>query len=172
MAIRQRIEQTFIKNLEGLKAALQKEYQGQGHKLSGSLIRDIKVRVKRNATGWSGEVLVNFYAQYLEQKIPPSRIPFSPGQGRGGVSEYIQGLIDYFERRGLPTREATGAAFATATVQSREGMPTRGSYRFSKNGRRTGAIKHVIENEGREVSVTMAKEIGEHFVFEITNLFR
>jgi hypothetical protein len=47
--------------------------------------------------------------------------------------------------RGLGSREALSAAFATAKKHKREGMPSRGSYAFSSNGRRTGFVKNTLE---------------------------
>ncbi len=72
-------------------------------------------------------------------------------------SRYIQGLIEFFINKGLSENEAKGAAFATAKTHAREGMPTSGSYRFSKNGRR---LKFIDESTRASAQIDdLEKEI-------------
>ena len=62
-------------------------------------------------------------------------------------SKYIDGLTDFAKKRfGLNDKEAQSAAFAIAKKQKKEGMPTKNSFKFSKNGKRTGFIDDTIQN--------------------------
>jgi hypothetical protein len=59
--------------------------------------------------------------------------------------------------RGLGDKEAMRAAFATAKVQKREGMPTSGSYAYSNNNER----KIFIERTEMEISQQIDTLISE-----------
>lgn len=141
---------------------LGRELRDQGHSLTGDLIQSLEYKVRENATGVGIDFLANQYGEYLNTGVPASRIPYKPGgPKRGGTSKYIQALIRYVERRmGLRGKEATGVAFAIARRHSREGMPTRASYRFSKNSRRTGWVDVVIENETEKIEQTVTEFVG------------
>jgi len=126
---------------------ISKEFNLQGHKLSGSSIRQMEIKVTQSGNTVTGVILVAYYWSYLENGVTSARIPYSGRRGVAKVSKYIQGLISYFERRGLPEKEAKSAAFATAAVHRRQGMPTRASRRFSRaeGGARTGFIARAAE---------------------------
>ena len=66
----------------------------------------------------------------------------------------------FFEKRGLQGREAIGAAFATARVQKREGMPTVGSYRFSSNGQRKGFASTTLERDLNIIGNILEQQTG------------
>ena len=112
------------------------------------------------------------YGVFVEFGVKANRIPFSGRSGKGGKSQYIQGLISFFEKRGLSGREAVGAAFATAHVHAREGMPSRASARFSKTGERTGFIKTVLDSEVKSISDRIEKEFGVKIQFLFAETFK
>lgn len=117
----------------------------QGHRLTGKLENSITFTVDQITGNVIGTMYFEDYGQYVEVGVSANRIPFSGKSGRGGTSKYIQGLIRFWQLRGLSSRDAKGAAFATATKHKREGMPSRDSYRYSANGKRTGFTRDAIE---------------------------
>jgi len=142
---------------------LRRQYRLQGHNLTGKLIASIEDKVTLTVTGAKVQVLIVDYGIIINNGTPASRIPYTPGSGRGGTSKYIQGLQNFARlRMGLNAREALSVAFAIAKKQSKEGMPTKGSFRFSKNGKRTGAIEdtlEIIDNKIVELTSDFVEEI-------------
>ena len=137
----------LVSFMKKLKAALKKELRQQGHYLTGALENSISYEIRKTGIGYEATMYAVGYSLVIELGVKPERIPYTRrtrGQGTGGTSKYIQGLITYFERRGLPEREAKSAAFATAEVHKREGMPSRSSYAHSRNGNRTGFIQEAF----------------------------
>ena len=127
---------------------IRQEFIDQGHNLTGETVRSLEHKVTQTTEG----VVLSFfgidYAEYTNRATPAGAIPYTiGGPRRGGTSKYIQGLIRYVERRmGLRGKDGVSVAFAIARKHKREGRPTRASFRYSKNGRRTGWIDQVIEN--------------------------
>ena len=142
---------------------LRRQYRLQGHNLTGKLIASIEDKVTLTVTGAKVQVLIVDYGVIINNGTPASRIPYTPGGGRGGTSKYIQGLQNFARlRMGLNAREALSVAFAIAKKQSKEGMPTKGSFRFSKNGKRIGAIEdtlEIIDNKIVELTSDFVEEI-------------
>ncbi len=142
---------------------LRRQYRLQGHNLTGKLIASIEQKVTLTVTGAKVQVLIVDYGVIINNGTPASRIPYTPGSGRGGTSKYIQGLQNFARlRMGLNAREALSVAFAIAKKQSKEGMPTKGSFRFSKNGKRTGAIEdtlEIIDNKIVQLTADFVEEI-------------
>jgi hypothetical protein len=66
---------------------------------------------------------------------------------------------------GKSDKEAKGIAFAIASKHKKEGMPTKGSVRFSKTGKRTGFIEQALDKNSQkfieliEVSVAATVEV-------------
>jgi hypothetical protein len=89
--------------------------------------------------------LIPDYMAINNSGVTANRIPYTPNSGNK-TSKYISGLIDYVKRRmGKSDKEAKGIAFAIASKHKREGMPTKGSVRFSTTGKRTGFIEIALE---------------------------
>lgn len=126
-----------------LQDETRKELRQQGHFLTGTLNDSIQFEINATDQNVTGRLFGADYGVFMEFGVPAERIPF--GGGRGGKSKYIQGLVRFFQLRGLDDREALRAAFATARVHKREGMPTRGSFAFSANGKRTGFLQSTVE---------------------------
>lgn len=104
----------------------------QGHKNTGRLERSIVSEVKINAENILGTAYMEEYGINLDTGIPADKIVLT--------QKYLNGLIEYFRSKGFAER-STKIAFMTARAHKREGMPTRGSYAFSSNGKRTGFIQ-------------------------------
>ncbi len=137
---------------------LRRELDAQGHTLTGALEQSLEASVI--STVWTAVIQIsgNAYGAPLNTGVPAERIPYSGRTGRGGRSAYIQGLVANVERRmNLRGREAVGVAFAIANRHRVEGMPTRDSYRYSRNGRRTRWIEQTVEDESAFIESTVGE---------------
>lgn len=150
---------------------LTKQFRAQGHELTGAFINSLKANLRVTTKGLVLEFFGNDYGGTVNTGITSNRIPYTiGGPRRGGVSQYIQALIRYAQRRmGLRGKEATGAAFAIARKHKREGMPTRGSYAFSTTGKRTGYIEAALDASSPEVAKAIEQFTATQFQILITN---
>lgn len=165
--------------MELLQATARKELEQQGHVLTGRLRDSIDYEITPLDDKVVGTLFGDDYGVVVEFGVDPERIPFSDPSGRGGTSKYIQGLVRFFQIKGLDEREAIRAAFATARIHKREGMPTVASSRFSQTGKRIGFIKDSVDAlfdkfitiiEGRQ-NLQLQIEIGNQLKFEPLKLF-
>lgn len=153
-----KLESIITAAMDDIRKLLIAELSAQGHRNTGALEKSLSYEVKREGDGIVAVMTAFEYGLYVEFGVPASRIPYTLGwRKRGGNSKYIQGLVTFFSHKGLSPREALGAAFATARKHKREGMPTRGSYAFSSNGRRTGFTRNTLE----QYLPILASKIGE-----------
>lgn len=158
MAERLNIKQSLEKVMRILQHRLRKKLEAQGHNLTGRLAKSLEYEVVFENGAFVGRMGGEDYGLFLEFGIRPEKIPYSPGRGRGGRSQYIQGLVKFWKKKGLNEREALSAAFATANVHKREGIPTRASYQFSRTGTRTGFITEVLNESIFEIQGLMEDE--------------
>jgi len=157
--------------LEGLISDFQDELRQQGHVLTGSLVNSMELRIVEGKDQVIGTISFQDYGAFVERGVPAPRIPFSRSSGRGGTSKYIQGLIRFFQIKGLPGNEAIRAAFATANKHKREGMPTRASYRFSSNGARTGFVTRRLAQAEPRIVARVSEDVERTIEIRIFNLF-
>lgn len=130
---------------------LARELLNQGHQNTGALISSLKGVVSQIRDGIEISVVTNkTYWRQINYGVKANRIPYRGRTGRGGKSAYIQALIAYFKQKGASDPKA--AAFATATKQRKEGMPTRASFRFSSTGKRTDFIGEMLKKHDRNIS--------------------
>jgi hypothetical protein len=141
------------------------EWRLQGHELTGSAVKQMETMVRMEINTLIIEGFVPDYMAINNQGVPSNKIPYYPGSGRK-TSKYIDGLIDYVQRRmGKSDKEAKSIAFAIASKHKKEGMPTKTSARFSKTGKRTGFIEQALDNNSQkfieliEVSVAATVEV-------------
>jgi hypothetical protein len=121
------------------------EWRAQGHELSGSAVKQMETVIREEITTIVIEGYIPDYMAINNSGVTAARIPYTPNSGRP-PSKYISGLIDYVKRRmGKSDKEAKGIAFAIASKHKREGMPTKGSVRFSTTGKRTGFIEQALD---------------------------
>ena len=126
------------------------EWRAQGHELSGSAVKQMETMIRFEINTLVIEGLVPDYMAINNQGVPANKIPYYPNSGNK-TSKYISGLIDYVKRRmGKSDKEAKGIAFAIASKHKREGMPTKGSVRFSKTGKRTGFIEQALDKNSQK----------------------
>lgn len=151
--------------------AVKIEYAAQGHRLTGSLIDSIEGKVKETATGARIEGMMLEYGIPVNTGVSADRIPYggnvrgrtSRAGGGGRISKYIAGLQLFAELRfRVSKKEALSIAFAIANKHKKEGMPTRASRRFSKTGRRTGAIQEGLKKADDEMQKVIEEIITEY----------
>jgi hypothetical protein len=123
----------------------------QGHVLTGELLRSIEQRVFSTGDKVVSEMLLADHYEVVDTGVRSNKIPYSGRSGSGGTSKYIQALIRFWNLRGLSGVEAKRAAFATANRQKMEGMPTRGSFQHSRNGKRTGFLTDAIKDSEKVI---------------------
>lgn len=166
------MEQIIREIMELIAGEMRKRIVGQGHNLTGRLANSIEYTVEKNGDYTSGLMYIEDYGVFVNVGVSASRIPYGKGGGnRGGTSAYIQGLIEFWEHRGLTGREAIGAAFATAKVHAREGMPSRSSSRFSDSGERTGFVKEAVSGISNKIEENIASKFGKTLTLEFSELF-
>jgi len=119
-------------------ASLQKELLGQGHKATGNLINSFEQRVIELPNSIVIEILMDEYGIYVNE-----------GRKTGGKKVPINVLVEWIERKAIASgdKEVKSMAFAIQNTIHKEGIPTKGSFKFSNNGRRKGFIDFVIDNE-------------------------
>jgi hypothetical protein len=172
LIIRNSISASFYDAMDEIVKELKHEALQQGHRATGSLIDTIEWKItKEESESFVATIFANSYWVYVENGVTAAKIPYTVGgRRRGGTSKYIEGLKNWAKvvKPELNEKQALGFAFAVARKHKKEGMPTRGSYSFSRNGRRLGFVQNIIENH---VDKILAKVIdvglGEKIVFEI-----
>lgn len=135
-----------------LTNALSKELVAQGHRATGRLAKSIEYEITSFRNTIALEISYLEYGRFVETGVSKERIPYGKKTG-AKTSKYIQALIEWVKIKKLATGlEAVGLAFGIARKHKQEGMPTRGSYRFSSNGRRTGFQSHTISANEDEIN--------------------
>jgi len=153
-------------------AKLLQEWDAQGHSMTDKVVNDMHYVIQYISEYIFISGYMYEYGGYIETGTPAENIPFSPGSGNKR-SMYIEGLIKYVEKRmGLFDKQAKKVAFAIAHTQKREGMPTRGSFKYSSNGKRTGWIDDSLAKASPDISEIIRKTWKEIIQADFTNLVR
>ena len=141
------IEKALQAALEFLKGAIQEEIENQGHKATGNLIESIEIKIQRTADGFKGQIFMQDYAFILDKGVKANRVPYNRGSGKK-TSKYIDALMVWISviKPSMGARERKSFAFAIANKAKQEGHPTKGSFAFSRNGRRREWAKYAIDN--------------------------
>lgn len=155
----QAIADGLAAGMERLQKTTRRNLEEQGHVLTGRLRDSIVFDVQVGADKVTATMYCEAYGLAMEFGVKAERIPYSPGSGATS-SQYIQGLITYFKRRGVTGREGIRAAFATARKHKREGMPTFASRRFSKTGERTGFASSALEHDLEYIGAAIQDKTG------------
>jgi len=135
-------------------ASLQKELIEQGHKATGNLVNSFEQRVIELPNSIVIEILMDEYGIYVNE-----------GRKSGGKKVPINVLVDWIEKRAIASgdKEVKSLAFAIQQTIHKEGMPTKGSFKFTNNGRRKGFIDFVIDNELDEVYKELEQQVFEGY---------
>lgn len=147
---------------EVYRKALQEESTAQGHYLTGSLQRRQTLTVSESPDRSSAALSMPGYGFYVNNGVAPANVPFQEGSG-AKHSKYIDALTRFWELRGLVGQEAVSAAFALAKKHKREGMPTNGSYLFSRTGQRKNFVEVAIKKNQVRVKSIISTGIKTEF---------
>lgn len=128
--------------LDLLIKKFKEELRNQGHVSTGRLESSFEAKVLITGSGVIGYVYAEGYGLTLNTGLTPDQV-IARGQ------DHLSGLIRYFQFKGLSGRELFRAAYSTWNAHKTVGIPTPGSFSFSRNGRRTGWID-VVLNENEE----------------------
>mgnify|MGYP006348231797 CR=1 FL=1 len=138
----------ILEYLNNIIKEAQSELRQQGHRVTGETEKSFKADVKvLGAYHFEGVILVKTSAIILNYGVSASKVPYSGGRGRGGTSKYIQALLNWaaLVKPDLNDKERKSFVFAVAKKAKQEGHPTKGSYKYSSNGRRKDWIEYSIE---------------------------
>jgi len=121
--------------------------QEQGHSYTGKLEESIRVEAVEQGNELDFNCYMADYGLIVDSGIKPERIPYGGDSTGAETSQFIQALYDYaVGKLGVSTDGAMEAAHRIAQAMKNEvGMPTLGSFKFSKNGNRTGFIRDALE---------------------------
>jgi len=143
--------------------ALQMELIEQGHKATGNLVNSFEQRVLELPNSLVLEILMDDYGTYVDTGRRPNakKVP-------------IDVLINWIERKAIVNgdKEVKSLAFAIQQTIYKEGSPTKGSFRFSNNGRRKGFIDFVIENKLNYVFTELEKQVFEGYDAAIATIVK
>lgn len=124
----------------------QDEVKDQGHVATGAGLKSIEgVITNKNLDRLVGAIMSNDYmVEKVDPGVPASQVPISGSARR----RYIDQLLDWAKtvKPGLVLSERIRFVQNTARVHPIEGIPTKASKRFARNGRRTGWIAAAFED--------------------------
>lgn len=144
-----------------LTTGFKQELRDEGHVHTGKLVSSVRYEIEVVATSIIAYMYMEDYGFIVNQGVPANRIPYKKGSGNKS-SKYIDGLIDYFKKKGLGLVESKRAAFATANKHIVEGMPTRGSFAYSNNGRRTKFVEATLQDNISKIYNLIDTGIGSN----------
>lgn len=151
---------------------LREELEGQGHRASGRLINSVEDVVAATLDGFNTDILHNSYGRYQNTGVSARRIPFSPGSGKR-TSQFINALAQWVKLKKFTSgldKDILGAAFAIAKKMKKEGMPTSGAFKHSKNGRRTKWLFHSWKVFRKDAFLRMDVATEEYISYLLDSL--
>lgn len=130
--------------------ALQMELIEQGHKATGNLVNSFEQRALSLPNSLVLEILMDDYGVYVNN-----------GRQKGGKKVPIDVLVAWIERKAIVSgdKKVKSLAFAIQQTIHKEGSPTKGSFRFSNNGRRKGFIDFVISEELNDIYNELEEQV-------------
>jgi len=155
------IESKEIANpkLENLKKVISKvlleEFTAQGHTMTGAVVKDIEYQKEYKGKSLILTGKMYPYGMIVQVGVTSDKIPYDPTRRTGaGTSKYIQALIQYAKQRmgARSEQSAKSIAFAIARTHKKDGMPTKGSYKFSKTGKRKDWIMEAMAKKEDEIT--------------------
>jgi hypothetical protein len=143
------------------------ELVAQGHNNTGSLIESVRINIVEVFNGVILEASTLDYGTYLDR-----------GR-RAGSMPPVDALKKWVKERGLASqeKEVNSIAWAIATAIKKQGSPTKGAYRYTKNGKRTnwidevlGANEKIIADHIEEAMVTEYELRFNNTLIDVQNL--
>jgi len=140
---------------------LQAELIGQGHNATGSLVNSFKGRTILLPNSLVVEILMNRYGGAVDKgrKIGTKKVP-------------LLALMQWIEDKAIASgdKEKKNIAFAIQQKIFKEGSPTKGSFKFSPNGRRKGFIDFVIDNKLDDILAKFEDSVFKDFDTLVNNI--
>lgn len=146
------------------------ELTTQGHRATGQLIDTLENPVVQTNFGITINGLMNRYGLALEAKRRPGKPP------------PVSVLMDWIRTKGIsaPNKTTRQLAFAIQEAIRREGIPTtgrktpngKGSFRFSKVGRRTAWITQSLKQAEDLIDKRTNEAVGAEADVLIDNIVR
>lgn len=145
--------------------AFRTEFIAQGHNATNYAINNIRGKIEAIPDGLAINFCAPAYATKLNNWQSPSTIHINEWRLRVWMS--------------LPTRNIPQGAYRPITAaMMREGIPTKGSFKFSKNGRRTGWISvpandfifPAADELGRQIAKEVLNKVTEDFILQLRDL--
>ena len=114
------------------------EFIAQGHNNTGRFIDSIELQVNFESTGIELLILWEQYGSAVNK-----------GRKAGTKQIPIDALVKWVQQRGIETnsRKALSVAFAIQKAIFVQGSPTRGAFKYSRTGKRTGWVETVLEQK-------------------------
>jgi|GEM_PF-1613614 len=137
---------------EFIRSITAEEFSQQGHSLTGKSLKSIKYKVSKQSKTWTIEISHAGHMSYLNTGVPADRVAYTRNSG-AGKSAFIAALIKWVKLRGIAKgfTKSKSIAFAIANTMKKEGIPTKGSFEFTKNGRRTGWLDQPINKQETKI---------------------
>lgn len=130
------LKNNLQKGLEFLREEIRSELLAQGHRASGKLIDEIDIVIEQKTENViRGVIKMQDYYTYVNTGTRPHWPPFD------AIYEWAKII-----KSGEPDKEVRSFSYAVMNVMSEEGTPSKGSFTFSNNGRRTEFSKFAIDN--------------------------
>ena len=116
---------------DNLVNTMRSQLEKLNHRMTGDLIESIESKIQTTVTGATLEIWLNDYGMALNNGVPASNIPYSPGSG-AKTSKYISGLQRFAQLKlGISDpNKALSVAFAIARKHKQRGMPLAGPSQF------------------------------------------
>ena len=159
---------SYLKHLNAFAADMAvlfvEELEQQGYRATGALIRSVIARVKEGLDEVDIFMSHLSYGIIVNTGVLAGRVPYSRGSGAKS-SKFIDALMAWIRLRGIAgglDKTVRSVAFAMATAMKRDGIPTKGSYAFTQNGRRTEWIDYVYNKYNVSWSERVEKETGDY----------
>ncbi len=159
------IKERFQRALDELADKGKRELLAEGHRASGRGIDSLEGKItEQGFDKLVGVILANDYLIPVDTSVSAARVPYNRGSG-AGRSAYIEGLLDWVDiiKPGLVEKEKRSFVFAIAATHKRDGIPSKGSYSYTQNGRRTGWIENSFETEQAEKDFEEALDLINYF---------
>ena len=150
-----------IENLKKvISKALMDEFTAQGHKMTGAIVKDIEYQKEYKGKSLILTGKMYPYGMIVQAGVTADKIPYDPNRRTGaGTSKYIQALILYAKQRmgARSDASAKSIAFAIARTHKKEGMPTKGSHKYSKTGKRKDWILEAMARYEKEITEAVSE---------------
>lgn len=142
--------------------ALQEELDNQNHNATGALSKSIKSKVTFSPDGAKGSISTYLYGGAVNFGVPANKFRF-------GGKKHIKALVKWIGNKGITPSEGSVKSFAWAIAKkhAKEGIPTKESYKFSRNGKRLGFMTDALTVAEQAIINTLPTNVFLQINFEL-----